>query len=181
MIRFCINCGQATKKKVPDGDDRPRDVCGFCGVVHYENPKMVVGCIPEYDGKILMCKRAIEPRYGKWTLPAGFMENGETVEEGARRETREEACARIDDLKPYALFNLAFVSQVYMMFRARLVDLDFKPGAESLSVALFREEEIPWDQIAFTVVEKTLKRFFRDRRRGQFEFFTGNIEPSRKP
>jgi ADP-ribose pyrophosphatase YjhB (NUDIX family) len=180
MIKFCVNCGQATKKKVPDGDDRPRDVCGVCGIVHYENPKMVVGCIPEWDGKILLCKRAIEPRYGKWTLPAGFMENGETVEEGARRETREEACARIEDLKPYAIFNLAFVSQVYMMFRARLVDLDFKPGPESLSVALFREEEIPWDQIAFTVIEKTLKQFFIDRKNGKYPFFIGNVGPSPK-
>ena len=176
MARFCVNCGAPTKQTVPEGDDRQRDVCDACGTVHYVNPKIVVGTIPEWEDKILLCKRAIEPRYGKWTLPAGFMESGETVEDGARRETWEEACARLDDVRPYALYNIAYIAQVYMMFRARLARLDFKPGEESLSVALFSEDEIPWEQIAFPVVDKTLRRFFADRKKGDYPFFMGNIE-----
>ena len=179
MVKFCGDCGSPTAQVVPEGDDRPRDVCGICGAVHYQNPKIVVGTIPEWDDKILLCKRAIEPRYGKWTLPAGFMENGETIEDGARRETWEEACARLKDVQPYALFNITYIAQVYMMFRARLVRLDFKPGRESLSVALFSEEEIPWEKIAFPVVEKTLQRYFVDRKKGEFPFYMGKIHRTR--
>ena len=179
MMTYCGNCGKTLTRMVPEGDDRLRDVCLSCGAIHYENPKMVLGCIPEWKDKVLLCKRAIEPGHGKWTLPAGFMENGETVEQGVCRETFEEARARVRDLEPYALYNLAFIGQVYMLFRARLMDLDFEPGEESLAVALFDEDEIPWDKLAFRVVEKTLKRYFRDRKKGAFPFFIGNIEPSR--
>jgi ADP-ribose pyrophosphatase YjhB (NUDIX family) len=127
------------------------------------------------DGKILLCRRAIEPRSGKWTLPAGYLENGETVAQGARRETLEEAGARIEILAPYALFNICYVSQVYLMFRARMVDANIKAGSESSEVRLFSERDIPWDQIAFTVIEETLRRYFRDRPAGLFPFHIGNI------
>ncbi len=178
MIKYCSKCGKPTISVTPDGDDRLRDICSVCKTVHYENPKVVVGCIARWGEKILMCRRAIEPRYGRWTLPAGFLEIGETVAEGAQRETLEEACARATHLEPYALYNLTFVGQVYIMFLARLADTDFGPGPESLSVRLFREEVIPWDDIAFKVVEKTLKKYFRDRKTGEFGFTMEDISPS---
>jgi ADP-ribose pyrophosphatase YjhB (NUDIX family) len=178
MITYCRNCGKPTVTIIPPGDDRLRQVCTFCNIVHYENPKVVVGCIPQWEEKILLCRRSIEPRYGKWTLPAGFLEIGETVAEGAVRETLEEACARVDDLVAYALYNLSFIGQIYIMFLARLIDTDFKPGHESLSVALFNENEIPWDNLAFPVVEKTLTKYFKDRKIGKFPFFMGDLSPS---
>lgn len=138
---------------------------------------MVVGCIPEWEDKILLCKRAIEPGFGKWTLPAGYLEKGETVAEGARREAWEEAYIRLKNLTPYGIFNLAFVSQVYIMFRSQLLDTDFRPGKESLSVKLFKESEIPWQDIAFTVIEKSLQLFFKDRAEGVFSVHMEDIEP----
>jgi ADP-ribose pyrophosphatase YjhB (NUDIX family) len=136
---------------------------------------MVVGCIPEIDDKILLCRRAIEPRYGMWTLPAGYLENGETVAEGAARETFEEACARVEKLTPYALYNICYVNQIYFMFRARLVDNSFRPGMESLEAKLFSENEIPWEEIAFRVLQETLLQYFKDRPSGQFPFYMGEI------
>jgi ADP-ribose pyrophosphatase YjhB (NUDIX family) len=136
---------------------------------------MVVGCIPEIGNKILFCKRAIEPCYGKWTLPAGYLENGETVAAGARRETFEEARARVEILAPYALYNICYVSQIYLMFRGRLMDHNFGPGTESLEVELFSESEIPWDDIAFRVIEETLVQYFKDRKTGQYPFYIENI------
>jgi ADP-ribose pyrophosphatase YjhB (NUDIX family) len=180
MIKYCNNCGNPTTTIRPQGDDRLRQMCHACHTIHYENPKVVVGCIPEWKEKILLCLRAIEPRYGKWTLPAGFLEIGETVAEGAKRETLEEASARVDDLIAYALYNLSFIGQIYIMFRARLVDINFKPGHESLSVALFKEDEIPWNDLAFPVVENTLKRYFMDRKIGKFSFFIEDITRSYK-
>lgn len=177
MITYCSNCGNPTVTITPPGDDRQRQVCRNCDIIHYENPKVVVGCIPQWEEKILLCRRSIEPRYGRWTLPAGFLEIGETVAEGARRETIEEACARVDNLVAYALYNLSFIGQVYIMFLARLIDTDFKPGHESLSVELFNENDIPWDNLAFPVVEKTLKKYFKDRKIGTFPFFMGDISP----
>jgi ADP-ribose pyrophosphatase YjhB (NUDIX family) len=178
MTSYCSNCGKPTVTVTPLGDDRLRQVCPSCKTIHYENPKVVVGCIPQWEEKILLCRRAIEPRYGKWTIPAGFLEIGETVAEGAKRETLEEACARVDDLVAYALYNLSFIGQIYIMFRGRLVDNDYKPGHESLSVDLFNENEIPWDDLAFPVVEKTLKKYFTDRKTGKFNFFIGDISRS---
>ena len=174
-MNYCSNCGNRVALSVPPDDDRPRYVCESCGTIHYQNPKVVVGSIPEMGDKILLCRRAIEPCYGKWTLPAGYLENGETVTEGAEREAMEEACARIEILSPYALFNISAINQIYLMFRARLKDDKFKPGSESIEVKLFDEQEIPWDQIAFKVIKATLKKYFRDRAEGLFPFEIGDI------
>jgi ADP-ribose pyrophosphatase YjhB (NUDIX family) len=174
-MNYCSNCGEKINLGTPPGDDRPRYLCESCGTIHYENPKVVVGCIPEMDGEILLCRRAIEPRSDKWTLPAGYLENGETVAQGARRETFEEAGARIEILAPYALFNICYVNQVYLMFRARMVDANIKAGSESSEVRFFSESDIPWDQIAFTVIEETLRQYFKDRPTGLFPFHIGNI------
>ena len=169
--------------EVPAGDDRPRHCCRSCGLIHYRNPKMVVGCIPEWKNRVLLCLRAIEPRAGMWTLPAGYLENNETVSEGARRELLEEACARARGLQPYGLYNIPHISQVYLIFRGQLEDNRFEPTHESRDVRLFKEEEVPWDQLAFPVVEKTLKRYFQDRIRESFPFhidvITRRIHPPR--
>ena len=165
-MNYCSHCSARLDVLIPEGDDRPRQVCPDCGRIHYVNPKLVVGSIPEWEGRVLLCKRAIEPRLGKWTLPAGFLEAGETVEAGARRETLEEAQGRLDQVEPYALFDLVFVNQIYLMFRARLIDGRFGIGEESLAVELFEERDVPWDQLAFTVMEKILRRYFSDRQTG---------------
>jgi ADP-ribose pyrophosphatase YjhB (NUDIX family) len=175
--RFCSHCGSRTDSRIPPGDDRPREVCTGCGRIHYVNPKLVVGCVPEWEDRILLCRRAIEPRYGKWTIPAGYLEAGETVAEGARREALEEARARLEIIEPYALLDLPFVSQVYLIYRARLVDGAFGVGHESLEVRLFGESEIPWDDLAFTTVTRTLRRYFRDRANGEFPFHMGEVSP----
>ena len=177
-MNFCSNCGDKVKLETPPGDDRPRYLCESCGTIHYENPKVVVGCIPENDGKILLCRRAIEPRSDKWTLPAGYLENGETVAQGARRETLEEAGARVEILAPYTLFNICYVNQVYLMFRARIIDPLGKAGSESSEVRFFSEKEIPWGQIAFTVIEETLRQYFKDKPTGSFPFHIGDILPN---
>ena len=179
-MNFCSACGARVEHRVPPGDSLPRHICTNCGTIHYENPKMVVGCIPEWQNSILLCRRAIEPRHGLWTVPAGFMENGETTAEGAMRETIEEANAKVEILGLYALFNIPHINQVYMLFRARLLDLDFSAGAETLETKLFDEDNIPWDQIAFVTVRRTLKHYFNDRRAGEFQFHIGTIEPMPK-
>ena len=174
--RFCQQCGSAkVSLSIPHGDDRERHVCPDCGYIHYLNPKLVVGTIPVWEDKILLCKRAIEPRYGLWTLPAGFMEEGETLEEGASRETREEANARVTIEQMYVTLSLPEISQVYVLFRAKLDDLDFGPGTESLEVKLFTEAEIPWDQLAFRTIEATLKHYFADRKTGNFPAHVGEL------
>lgn len=160
---------------VPPGDDRRRYVCTSCRTIHYQNPRMVVGCIAEWQGQILLCKRAIEPRHGTWTLPAGYLENGETVAEGARRETREESGATLGDLRPYGMYNIRHVNQIYLIFRGPLADLDFKPGKESLDVRLFAETEIPWGELAFPVIETALQHYFRDQPRGRFPFHVDDV------
>lgn len=176
-LRFCSNCGAPVTVRVPDGDTHERHVCDSCHTIHYQNPKMVVGCIPEWDDRILLCRRAIEPRHGLWTVPAGFMENGETTAQGAARETLEEANARVDIVACYALYNIPHINQVYILFRARLLDLDFHPGAESLETVLMTEAEVPWDLLAFPTVRNTLRHYFADRRAGHFGFHMGTIEP----
>jgi ADP-ribose pyrophosphatase YjhB (NUDIX family) len=138
---------------------------------------MVVGCIPEAGDRVLLCRRSIEPCYGMWTLPAGYLENGETVAQGAEREAYEEARARVDGLTPYVLFNICHVSQIYLMFRARLIDANFRPGKESMEVCLFTESEIPWDDLAFQVMREILMQYFKDRLNGLFPFHMGDILP----
>ena len=168
-IRFCNYCGENVSLLTPAGDDRDRHVCDACGQIHYQNPKVVCGCIPVWGERILLCRRAIEPRKGLWTLPAGFMENGETLQHGAARETMEEACAEIAGQTLYAIYNLPRVNQVYVMFRAELTGEDcFAPGAESLETRLFEERHIPWDHLAFRVVHRTLERYLADRKTGRF-------------
>ena len=164
-MKYCHHCASPVSLKVPDGDDKPRHICEDCDTIFYQNPKNVVGTLPVFEDRVLLCKRAIEPRLGLWTLPAGFMENGESSLEGAIRETIEEAGAniRVADDSLYTLFNLPRINQVYMFFRAELLNLDFDPGSESLSVEMFREQDIPWDEIAFPVVRETLQHYFRDR------------------
>jgi ADP-ribose pyrophosphatase YjhB (NUDIX family) len=141
-------------------------------MIHYQNPKLVVGTIPEWEDRILLCRRAIEPRYGKWTLPAGFMENQETTAEAAARETREEACANIEIDEMFSLVDLSNIDQVHIFYRARLRDLSFRPGEESLETALFAEADIPWDDIAFRTTSLTLRCYFDDRRNGNWRFHT---------
>jgi ADP-ribose pyrophosphatase YjhB (NUDIX family) len=175
-MKFCSNCGARVTVRIPEGDNLPRHVCDACNTIHYQNPKVVVGCIPEWEDKILLCRRAIEPRSGYWTLPAGFLENGETTLEGALRETLEEASARVEIGDLYALYNLPHISQVYLMFRARLLDLEFHAGAETLEVRLFAEPEIPWGELAFPTIRKTLTRYYLDRKAGAFRFHIGTIE-----
>ena len=179
-INYCNQCGAGVELRVPEGDNLPRYVCGECGAIHYQNPKIVAGCIPEWQGRILLCRRAIEPRYGLWTIPAGFMENRETVEQAAARETDEEARAKVDIAGLYGVYSIPHISQVYMIFRGEIVDGRFAPGAESLETVLFAEEEVPWEEMAFPVVVRALKRYFEDRRRGVFEPFVDLVEAVRR-
>jgi len=168
-IRHCKNCGSAVAYRIPDdGDTRERAVCPNCDTIHYENPLNVVGTIPVLDGRVLLCKRNIEPRWGKWTLPAGFMELEETVAQGAARETTEEAGAnfRMGDL--FAVMSVMRVGQVHLFYRAELLDDRFDPGHETIEARLFHEEEIPWDDIAFRTVREALRLYFEDRRSGNF-------------
>lgn len=180
---FCSNCGQQVIEKIPAGDSRTRHVCESCKTIHYQNPKIVAGCIPVQDDRLLLCRRAIEPRHGLWTLPAGFMENGESTEQAAARETMEEACAEVDDLSLYGVFSIPHINQVYMMFRAQLANNQFGPGDESLEVRLFEESEVPWDDLAFPVVRLTLERYFNDLQERTFPVHVENIirHPRRKP
>ena len=177
LIKFCNSCGAAVTHRIPEGDSLERAVCDACGIVHYVNPKIVVGCLPTYDDRILICKRAIEPRYGLWTLPAGFMENNESASEGAAREAMEEANARVEIVDLYTVYSIPHISQVYMMFRARLLDPNVSPGVESLEVRLATEEELPWDQLAFAMVRRSLEHFLEDRRSGIFVPRFGDIHP----
>lgn len=176
-MKFCSVCGAPVEMRLPPDDNRSRHVCTACGEIHYQNPKLIVGAIPEWQGKILLCRRAIEPRHGLWTLPAGFMENGETTVEAAARETLEEANAQVDIGELYTLYNLAYINQVHLLFRARLLNLDFSPGVESLEVQLFAEEDIPWDTLAFRPVRFTLQHYFADRKTGDFRFRMGDLLP----
>jgi len=175
-MKFCSQCGGLVTQRIPDGDNRLRFVCGQCQIIHYQNPRIVAGCVPVWGEQVLLCRRAIEPRRGYWTLPAGFMENGETMEQAAARETLEEACARVRNLNLYTLFDLPHISQVYLFFRAELIDLDFAAGDESLEVQLFHERDIPWSELAFPTVGRTLECFFADRVQQSFPVRNEPIE-----
>jgi len=172
-MKFCSDCGDKVNLEVPQGDNVLRHVCSACGMIHYQNPNMVVGTLVEHDHKVLLCKRAIEPRYGLWTLPAGFMENDETTMQAAQRETREEACADVELVQLFTMFSLPHINQVYMLYRANLKTPEFSPGPESLEVELFDEANIPWEDMAFPVIAESLKLFFRDRDAGHFNTWTG--------
>lgn len=174
-MRHCSECGAAVQIQIPAGDNRPRHVCPDCGVVHYQNPKLIVGCIPEWGDQLLLCRRAIQPRYGLWTLPAGFMETGETAQAGAARETLEESGATVEVGSLHTMYNLPYASQMYLLFRAKLVAQEVNPGIESLEVEFFREKDIPWLDIAFPVIRETLWLHFRDRERGYTGLHTGDI------
>ena len=175
-MKFCPSCGSEVANRVPPGDSLPRHVCDACGHIHYQNPKLVLGAIAEWEGRVLLCRRAIEPRYGYWTLPAGFMENDETTADAAARETLEEAGARIEMLAPFSMISVPYVNQVHVFYRARLLDLEFKPGVESLEVQLFEEAKVPWKDIAFRTVGLTLKHWFADRARGSFGFHAEDLK-----
>jgi ADP-ribose pyrophosphatase YjhB (NUDIX family) len=174
-IQHCRVCGQPTTYRTPPDDNRERAICNACGEIHYENPINVVGTLPVWEDKVLLCRRAIEPRHGLWTLPAGFLELGESIEEGARRETDEEAGARIELQGLFTLLNVVPVGQAHFFYRARLLDTRFDPGPETLEAQLFAEHEVPWDQLAFRTVRETLKHFFADRAAGRFELHIGDI------
>ncbi len=163
---FCTYCGQRTETIVPAGDTRPRRVCPACQSVHYENPLVVVGCVPEYAGKILLCRRAIEPRLGFWTVPAGFMENGETLQQAAARETQEEALAKVEIGSLLTVVHVLHAQQVHVFFRATLREPEFGAGVESLETMLVAPGEIPWADIAFPSTDYTLKRYLEDRAAG---------------
>jgi len=181
-MQVCSRCGGPLGLSVPAGDNRERHVCSRCGAIHYQNPKVVAGCLAEWQGRVLLCRRAIEPRRGFWTLPAGFLENGESVQHGARRETLEEANARVEIRQLYTLFSLPHIDQIYMMFRGELLDDGFSAGDESLEVRLFEPGEIPWEEIAFLSIAETLRYYVEDHRRGEFVPRIGTIELiSREP
>ena len=169
IIKHCRACGTSVELRVPDdGDTRERAVCPACGTIHYVNPLLVVGTVPYLGDQVLLCKRAIEPRYGKWTLPAGFMELGETMAQGAARETAEEAGAEVEMGAFFSAMSIPRVGQVHVFYLARLLHDRFDPGHESLEARLFTEGDLPWDELAFTTVRETLKCFFADQRLGQF-------------
>ncbi|GBH25497.1 NUDIX hydrolase [Burkholderia vietnamiensis] len=174
-MKFCSVCGHEVIARIPQGDNRERFVCDHCGTIHYQNPRNVVGTVPVWGDQVLLCRRAIEPRYGFWTLPAGFMEMGETTAEAAARETLEEAGARVEIQNLFTLPNVPPVHQVHLFYLARLIDPDYEAGEESLEVKLFDEADIPWDEIAFPTVSQTLRFFFADRAAGDYGVHTGDI------
>lgn len=168
-IKYCKDCGAAVVYRLPDdGDTKLRAVCSACQAVHYENPLNVVGTVPYWGNQVLLCKRNIEPRFGKWTLPAGFMELGESTAEGAARETVEEAGAQFEMQELFSVISVIHVGQVHLFYRAKLLSEVFDPGFETIEARLFTEADIPWDEIAFRTVSQTLKHYFADRRTGVF-------------
>ncbi len=166
-MNFCPHCAAPVARRIPDGDHLPRFVCTACGAIHYENPKLVAGCVPEHEGRILLCRRAIEPRRGYWTIPAGFMENDETLQQAAARECHEEALAQVEVGDPCAIVHVLHARQVHVMFRARLAAPSFGVGVESLEVKLCEERDLPWPEIAFASVAFTLRRWLEDRASGR--------------
>jgi len=174
-IQHCRVCGSPAEYRVPADDNRERATCTGCGEIHYENPLNVVGTVPVFGERVLLCRRAIEPRHGFWTLPAGFMELGETVAEGALRETDEEAGAQVELEGLFTMLNVVRVGQVHLFYRARMLSEHLAPGPETLEARLFREDEVPWDELAFRTVRRTLELFFEDRRQGRFGIHVADI------
>jgi len=174
-MKFCPLCAAPTRETVPEGDDRPRAVCTACGAIHYQNPRTVVGCLIEHDGKLLLCRRAIEPAHGLWTPPAGYLEIGESALDGAVRETHEEARARVEILAPHSYLDLPHIGQHYALYRARLAEPAFEAGPESLEVALFDLDALPWDELAFPVIHFALRLLLEDRERGAASLHLGVV------
>jgi ADP-ribose pyrophosphatase YjhB (NUDIX family) len=174
-IRHCRACGAPVRYRVPADDNRERAVCTACTLVHYENPVNVVGTVPAWHDQVLLCRRAIEPRHGLWTLPAGFLELGETTAAGALRETDEEAGAHVELGALFTVLNVVRVGQVHLFYLATMTDTHLAPGPETIEARLFGEHEVPWDQIAFRTVKETLRHYFEDRRRGQFGVHCADI------
>lgn len=177
LIKFCRACGSAVLYRLPDdGDTKQRAVCTACHLVHYENPLNVVGTVPYLGHRVLLCKRNIEPRKGKWTLPAGFMELGESTAEGAARETTEEAGAIFKMGQLLTVMSVPRVGQVHLYYLAELQSEEFNPGFETQETRMFLESEIPWEELAFRTVQETLKHYFTDRQAGQFQVHAFNID-----
>lgn len=174
-MNFCSACGKPVSRKIPLGDNMPRFVCDTCEIIHYHNPKIVAGCIPQWEDQILLCRRAIEPKCGLWTFPAGFMEIGESTEQAAKRETEEEAHAQVEVTSLYAVLSLPHIGQVYMVFRGRMITPEFGAGEESLDVRLFNRDAIPWDEIAFPVVKDALRRYVEDAIQGIFRVHVASL------
>jgi ADP-ribose pyrophosphatase YjhB (NUDIX family) len=183
-MNYCSHCGNPVALRTPDNDSRQRHICLSCSTIHYQNPNIIAGCLATYGDKVLLCRRGIEPQKGYWTLPAGFLENGETTEQGAARESWEEARAKVEINQLYGVFNVPHISQVYMIYRSHLIDPTVTAGEESLDAQLFSEEEIPWDQLAFSVVETMLRKFFNDRKQDHYPLVTEvhcQVLPNAKP
>jgi ADP-ribose pyrophosphatase YjhB (NUDIX family) len=176
-MKFCSDCGSPVSHRIPSGDLLSRFVCDTCQTIHYQNPKIVVGCLPEWGDQVLLCRRAIDPRTGFWTFPAGFMEQGESAEQAAARETLEEAEADVEITSLYAVFSLPHISQVYMIFRGAMRSAHFGVGSESLETQLFHPDAIPWDTLAFPVIAEALHRYVDDKGRGMFEIHVGTVAP----
>lgn len=174
-IKHCRVCGSLVEYRQPPDDNRDRAMCAVCGEIHYENPLNVVGTVPVWGDQVLLCLRNIEPRRGYWTLPAGFMELGESTAEGALRETVEEAGAHVELQGLFTMLNVVRVGQVHLYYRARMLDTHLEPGPETIEARLFREDEIPWDELAFRTVRQTLEHFFADQRAGRFEVHAGDV------
>ena len=174
-IQHCRVCGAATAYRIPADDNRERAICTACGEIHYENPINVVGTVPVWGDQVLLCRRSIEPRYGMWTLPAGFLELGESASQGALRETEEESGAHVELQGLFTVLDVVRVGQIHLFWRARMLDTHLAPGPETIEARLFREHEVPWEQIAFRTVRRTLELFFADRQGGSFGFHEGQI------
>jgi len=176
LMKFCSDCGQPVERRIPPGDNLPRAMCSACGAIHYENPRVVVGCVPEWQGRILLCRRAIMPRRGYWTTPAGFLENGESLQTAAARETLEEAEGRVEVGSLLSITHVLHAAQVHVNFRGRLIDGRFGVGSESLESGLYEESAIPWDEIAFPSITFALRSFFEDRSAGRERVHYNDIE-----
>jgi len=170
-MNFCNQCGAKVEFRIPPGDHLPRHICDACGTIHYLNPRLVVGCVPEYEGRILLCRRAIEPRRGFWTVPAGFMENGETLQQAAARESYEEALARVEIGSLLSIVHVLHAQQVHVFFRARMTEPTYGAGAESLETVLVEPKDIPWPDIAFRSVDFALHRYLEDRAAGREDHY----------
>lgn len=166
--RFCSQCGSPIRRGIPDDDNRERDICDQCGAIHYQNPRIVVGALPRWQGKILLCRRAIEPRYDTWTLPAGFMELNESTVQGAARETQEESGAQVKIGPLYTMVDLPHIGQVHMFYLADALGPELAPGHESLDARYFDPDEIPWDELSFHSVSSTLRHYIEDSKHGVF-------------